>query len=601
MTRRLALLAALVLAACTADMPTEPESYAGPAFGTALPPVPTPPEALEATISGDGAPVLQMLGFYESPTLARVTVSGLLHYSGLGTGYYPGQSGTIDYQGRSIPGRCALNVLVYVQGSGPIGGTANCPSFWQSIGSQTTLSIVSGQVMVGRNAAAPGACFFGEPGPCAAISGEQTVTVTPIDGEARITVDRTSTYPGGIIGAKFTADPEWYENKQMPFTLRQVTFEGSGPILGGGTTTGCTSWSKPNECTFRLYQSGFLVVEAIVSGKLRTQRQWLVVSGGDSLPPQPPDTTPTDTIPTDTIPTDTIPGGGGGGGGCSAGAPLTSAGLYLACEEEGPPPSISLAPKIGFSLQTLPSGLLTSWGAPNSAYWGQLSDSTVIEAFVDSAGTPLQGRSVSVTLFAIDSAGVGSDASYGHHHSGGTDKLVGSFSTPQGAVTDSTGHVRIVFRSSIISGPVIVRAELSPSIRAEVTVGVGIPGLVTLTDGGAIDLIGSTPKHRENHYVTSTMRQKLDSLADTLFALYGVQSELNDASLQQGGKFDINGTWGGDHVEHRLGRDIDFRTFIWTEARLNRVKLLWQALGGTVHDETDTESPHYHLRYRGNE
>lgn len=339
MPRRLTPLAALVLVACTADLLTEPERYAGPALTAALPPPPAPPQPLETTIQGAGPNVLQVLGFYESPTLARVVVSGVLTYSGLNAGYYPGETGTIDYQGRQIPGQCANNVVVYIQGGGLIGGTYSCPTFWQSIGSQSTLSVVSGQVMLGRNAAAPGACFYGG-SPCATISGEQTVTVTPIDGDVKITVDRSGTYPSGLIVAKFTADPEWFENKQMPFTLRQVTFEGSGPVVGGGTTTGCTTWHKANECSFRLYQSGYLVAEAIVSGKLRTTRQWLTVAGGDSMPP-PPDTMPTDTIPTDTIPTDTLPTDSlpGDGGDCSA-SPV--AGLYLAECDTASTPAIPL-------------------------------------------------------------------------------------------------------------------------------------------------------------------------------------------------------------------------------------------------------------------
>jgi hypothetical protein len=127
--------------------------------------------------------------------------------------------------------------------------------------------------------------------------------------------------------AKFTADPEWFENKQMPFTLRNVTFEGSGPVVGGGATTGCTTWHKPNECSFRLYQSGFLVAEAIVSGRLRTTRQWLTVAGGDSLPPVidtlPTDSIPTDSIPTDSIPTDSLPDEGCGGQSLNGSTPPT--------------------------------------------------------------------------------------------------------------------------------------------------------------------------------------------------------------------------------------------------------------------------------------
>jgi hypothetical protein len=601
--RRGLFLALLSLAACTADLPTEP-SREGPSLQLALPPIPAPPEELTGDLTGgDGFGGLIELGVYASPVLSRITVTGLLTYQGTGSGYLAG-NGQIDAAGFFIPNQCSLIVKVrQVNASGGqvIGGPVNCPAHPTQQGSYENYAVVNGSVSAYQTAGPPGSCWRTAP-PCISISGSRSVSVEPLDAELVLTPNKVVVAAGGgiVVTAKAALGDPVAGNPAVPFTFRTWSWEGQGPEVGGGHTKVCAAYNT-NQCTVQMYQSGNLVGTAIVNGRLKEQRVFLAVVGGDSVPTPPDDSLPEDP------PGDSLPGGGGGGGGgggCST--LMATLGVdSVPCEDpqepEAPAPTISLMPELGFFSNVLPGALNKTWGAPNSLYWVQLADTTVLVIQVDSAGSPLKGRSVTVALSAVDSSGTGSDAAYGHFHQGTGSKPIGSYSAPHGLTTDSTGQIKIVFRSSAVSGPVRVRVEASSSVKTELVLAVGIPNLQELVERSSSRLIGSTASHPNNHFVTARMAAKLDSLADTLFVLYGVRSEYNDASLGGGGKFDLNEGWSGDHVEHRLGRDVDFRTFIWTESRLNQVKLLWQNLGGTVHDEIDTESPHYHLRYRGDE
>ena len=67
--------------------------------------------------------------------------------------------------------------------------------------------------------------------------------------------------------------------------------------------------------------------------------------------------------------------------------------------------------------------------------------------------------------------------------------------------------------------------------------------------------------------------------------------------LQLGGVFDLNQDWKPPHDEHRVGRNCDLRTLGRTAAQLRKIWDVWVKLGGTIHDETDTNEPHYHLRF----
>lgn len=87
-----------------------------------------------------------------------------------------------------------------------------------------------------------------------------------------------------------------------------------------------------------------------------------------------------------------------------------------------------------------------------------------------------------------------------------------------------------------------------------------------LTEDGSSKVIGSTSEHSSNHYVSSDGQLQLWKLAMEFYndqVRNGVTNpivlHLNDASLKWGGKFDIHGTWEGQHDEHRRGTVVDVR------------------------------------------
>ncbi len=329
MRRRVVFLIALGLGACTADQPTEPTTaYEGAALSLALPPVPAPPTLLTATIPGaNGAPSHITLGVWESPVVARVTVEGLPDYSGNPQGFLPG-TGQIDAAGRYVGylNSCSLQLSVRVVGYGFIGGyKGGCPNAPQQIGSFTNYTVVSGEIYSDRITGPPGSCYFGG-SPCTAITGVETVEVEPLDGaELAITATNVKVAPGGSIRVDVTPTPAYLEGVKVPWTFREFRWEGQGPTVGGGQTKVCIAQPAVGECLVAVYQSGFVVAEAIVNGRLKTKKIFVAVIGGDSLPPPPPP----DSIPADTIPTDTIPTGCG---------PNTAHGLHLAdCQPPEPP------------------------------------------------------------------------------------------------------------------------------------------------------------------------------------------------------------------------------------------------------------------------
>ena len=382
----------------------------------ALPPVPAPPTLLTATIpAANGAPAHITLGVWEAPVVARVTVAGLLDYSGNPQGFLPG-TGQIDAAGRYVGylNSCSLQLSVRVVGYGFIGGyMGGCPNSPLQNGTYTNYAIVSGEIYADRVTGPPGSCYFGG-SPCTAITGEETVEVEPLDGaDLAITSTNIKVAPGASVRVDVTPTPTYLAGVKVPWTFREFRWEGQGPTAGGGQTNGCYAQPAVGECVVAVYQSGYVVAEAIVNGRLKTKKIWVEVLGGDSLPPPPPDS-----VPADTIPTDTIPGGGGGGGGCAA---VSAHGLTLAaCDTINPPiPSfictpgslvralqvsckVALTPAIAFTLDSIkgqsgtsriggPSN--TSITAGNTFDWtGPAVESSRVFAWItfDSSGTQVQ-------------------------------------------------------------------------------------------------------------------------------------------------------------------------------------------------------------------
>ena len=93
---------------------------------------------------------------------------------------------------------------------------------------------------------------------------------------------------------------------------------------------------------------------------------------------------------------------------------------------------------------------------------------------------------------------------------------------------------------------------------------VGHKGLQPLGNNAVYQLIPNAakdPGHPDNHYLTLTAASRLSVFATLYHAEYPDLSvlQLNDASLERGGIFDIGHNWKAPHHEHCRGTAIDIR------------------------------------------
>lgn len=253
-----------------------------------------------------------------------------------------------------------------------------------------------------------------------------------------------------------------------------------------------------------------------------------------------------------------------------------------------------------------PRGLGPSGGPPVLGTGSPWPDSLILYVAVDSGGegNHVLGRTVTISVKAVDSAGASIDGPYGHLHFGanGTPKPTGSLSQPS-VNTGQQGLVTLIYRPSIVSGPIIIRATSPGALTIVDTFAVGVPGLAPMGGRSTYNLIGSLPEHPNSHNTIPAVQSRLDTLADVFFARFAQPIEFNDISIPLGGKFDYGYLdWGAQprrHAEHRVGRDIDTRIINLSQIQQDFIRSRWQRLGGTVFQEGTP--PHFHLRYRGPE
>lgn len=126
-------------------------------------------------------------------------------------------------------------------------------------------------------------------------------------------------------------------------------------------------------------------------------------------------------------------------------------------------------------------------------------------------------------------------------------------------------------------------------------------------DPRAVDLIGKTDAHPDNHYGTTGMR---DRLRDFYRKFYEVSSRdpeytdkrvwINDMSLVYGGKFNVHGDWLGarGHIGHQKGIEADCGSDLVFPGLVRdpTFERVARSCGLYVHDEVDGgENSHYHL------
>ena len=209
----------------------------------------------------------------------------------------------------------------------------------------------------------------------------------------------------------------------------------------------------------------------------------------------------------------------------------------------------------------------------------------------DANGQARPNRTVSLFLASMEGTA-------GHVHVGG--KPTGAVSI--NPVNTGASGVRIVqYFAPAAAGPVGITGTSADAQAANGTISVLVGGLQALGASSYYTLIGDVPDtHTVNHYGFPAFNTALEELAERFFQQFGSGLEYNDMSLVLGGVFDLRGDWQSPHGEHKIGLNLDLRTFTLAEAQLDFVELVWFELSSVpdadaIHKETTP--PHWHLRY----
>ncbi|MEJ5350954.1 MAG: penicillin-insensitive murein endopeptidase [Melioribacteraceae bacterium] len=144
--------------------------------------------------------------------------------------------------------------------------------------------------------------------------------------------------------------------------------------------------------------------------------------------------------------------------------------------------------------------------------------------------------------------------------------------------TDENGVYETEYTASEFGGIEKIIAKIAGSGKeTEAKLTVRVEGLELLPESPYYVKIGGTcnhhgPSDREiptecmdkdnNHWGTPNVIKNIENIAKEYRRIFPNLSLLaiNDISLSNGGKFDINGQWKGSHTYHRVGLDVDVRS-----------------------------------------
>lgn len=240
-----------------------------------------------------------------------------------------------------------------------------------------------------------------------------------------------------------------------------------------------------------------------------------------------------------------------------------------------------------------------------------------LTAKVSSGTTPKVGVPISFSVEVTPNSG-------GHDHHD-INRPKAKLSAVQGT-TDANGEVRLTFTAPEAAGIHTVRATCascsnSPAVKE---IKVKVPDLIQIPADTQTPpryvLVGQRPEHRKSHFVTEAGLDALNQVIRVFARLGWGQVGINDASLEWGGMFDIEGKWlkpymnnkgkwvTGGHAEHRNGEQVDIsfarpasvsmqlRKKAYREVcNNNRTSLspdiLWH--------ENDGYAPHFHIYLTG--
>ena len=164
----------------------------------------------------------------------------------------------------------------------------------------------------------------------------------------------------------------------------------------------------------------------------------------------------------------------------------------------------------------------------------------------------------------INHVAVASSGGHVHHD---VDRPKGVFTRTSGSTGGSTGFAT-TFTAPEVGGvinllyagvfPPVPPATTGTPFSNVITIGVEIPGLVSLPAGSWLPYGDIPGQHTDNHYGTLDMNAVVSLVAEAYAANFPSHKLcFNDMSLIQGGLFDVVAPWQTPHASHRFGLDLD--------------------------------------------
>ncbi len=286
LSARLVWIAFALLFASACEDATRPEAYAGSritdrheaarSFDGEGDPLPV----LSGTLSPQTSSVSlgpDTIGSYPEETLVDVTVEGLLErFNSNWSGHYAnkgiplGQWDALGLFSQSLGG-CSGNVDV--RGS-LLGAISFCDIYNQlPLQGQTTVTkALRGSIVLRWQRGPPlnPGCDGAQPPaePCYTFNGSHTVTVTPVEANLALSVTPgTSVVESTQLTFTGSVSPTTHNNVPVPKRVVEWRWVPDSP--DGRTIENChvTYWT----CTFRVYSSGRMYLDAVASGVLKTE------------------------------------------------------------------------------------------------------------------------------------------------------------------------------------------------------------------------------------------------------------------------------------------------------------------------------------------
>jgi hypothetical protein len=192
----------------------------------------------------------------------------------------------------------------------------------------------------------------------------------------------------------------------------------------------------------------------------------------------------------------------------------------------------------------------------------------------------------------------------GEYDSGGHIENFHGGQRPSGSLDNSAGYTAedgvfsATFTAPLFGENVTVRAGLG---SAAATIVVRVPGLEELEPYSEYNRNGELLWHPHNHYATPATNTGLMSIAHVFYWNNASHDKVtfNDASLPNGGLFELTHDWGtnGHHSNHSEGTACDVPSALINTTRWSELKQLFSFYANSFGDETNTTSPHWHVRF----